>query len=95
MRANLTVHPFLPSGDHPSLLPLGRSSPQETVPAVNSAHSLDPSCFLSSVCCVSAAQSCLTLQPHGLQPARLLCPWNSPGMETKWGLALLPQPTSV
>ena len=21
------------------------------------------------------AQSCLTLQPHGLQPVRLLCPW--------------------
>ena len=23
------------------------------------------------------AQSCPTLQPHGLQPPRLLCPWNS------------------
>ena len=23
--------------------------------------------------------SCLTLQPHGLQPARLLCLWNCPG----------------
>ena len=23
-------------------------------------------------------QSCLTLQPHGLQPTRLLCPWNFP-----------------
>ena len=28
------------------------------------------------------AQSCLTLQLHGLQPARLLCPWNSPGKNT-------------
>ena len=27
-----------------------------------------------------ASQTCLTLcYPHGLQPARLLCPWNSPG----------------
>ena len=25
------------------------------------------------------AQSCPTLQPCGLQPTRLLCPWNSPG----------------
>ena len=24
-------------------------------------------------------QLCLTLQPHGLWPARLLCPWDSPG----------------
>ena len=23
-----------------------------------------------------------SLQPHGLQPARLLCPWNSPGKNT-------------
>ena len=23
-----------------------------------------------------------SLQPHGLQPARFLCPWNSPGKDT-------------
>ena len=28
------------------------------------------------------AQSCLTLRPHGLQPTRLLRPWDSPGMNT-------------
>ena len=28
---------------------------------------------------VKVAQSCLTLWPHGLWPARLLCPWNSSG----------------
>ena len=33
----------------------------------------------------SVAQSCLTLQPHGLQPARLLCPWNSPGKDSGVG----------
>ena len=34
---------------------------------------------LTSAMC-SVAQSCPTLlQPHGLQPARLLCPWYSPG----------------
>ena len=30
-------------------------------------------------------QSCLTLQSHGLQPTRLLCPWNSPGKNTEVG----------
>ena len=35
------------------------------------------------VCLV--AQSCLTLRPHGLQPARLLCPWDSPGKNTGVG----------
>ena len=34
---------------------------------------------LVCVCvCVLIAQLCLTLQPHGLWPARFLCPWNSP-----------------
>ena len=27
-------------------------------------------------------QSCLTLPPHGLQPAELLGPWDSPGKNT-------------
>ena len=27
-------------------------------------------------------QSCATLQPYGLQPARALCPWNSPAKKT-------------
>ena len=30
---------------------------------------------------VLVAQLCLTLQPHGLWPARLLFPWNSPKQE--------------
>ena len=31
-------------------------------------------------CCYLVAQSYLTLlRPHGLWPARLLCPWNFPG----------------
>ena len=30
-------------------------------------------------CCCSAPQSCPTLQPHGLQHARLPCPWPYPG----------------
>ena len=36
--------------------------------------------------CVLVTQSCLTLcNPHRLQPARLLCPWNSPDDNTGVG----------
>ena len=31
------------------------------------------------------AQLCLMLQPHGLQPTRLLCPWDFPGKNTGVG----------
>ena len=39
----------------------------------------------------SAAQSCLTLWPHGLRPTRLLCPWDSPGKKTGVGCHFLLQ----
>ena len=39
------------------------------------------SCAGSCVC-VLVTQSCLTLKPHGLQPTRLLCPWDFPGKNT-------------
>ena len=32
-----------------------------------------------------------SLQPHGLQPTRLLCPWNSPGKNTGVGCSALLQ----
>ena len=35
--------------------------------------------------CAKWLQSCLTLRPHGLEPARLLCPWDSPGKNTGVG----------
>ena len=39
-----------------------------------------------SFCCCSDPKSCLTLlQPHGLQPTRLLCPWDFPGRNTGAG----------
>ena len=46
------------------------------------------------VCVCGRAPSCSveldSLQPHGLQPTRLLCPWNSPGQNTGVGnLSLL------
>ena len=35
-------------------------------------------------CCCLAAKLCLTLlQPHGLLPTRLLCPWDFPGKNTE------------
>ena len=41
-------------------------------------------------CCL-VAKSCTTLRPHGMQPARLLCPWNFPGKNTGVG-QLFPSP---
>ena len=31
-----------------------------------------------SICCCLITQVCLILQTHGLQPTRLLCPWDCP-----------------
>ena len=36
-------------------------------------------------------QSCLTLRPHGLWPASLLCPWDSPDKNTGVGCHFLLQ----
>ena len=36
-----------------------------------------------------SARPCLTLQPHGLQPTRLLCPWDFPGENTGVGCYFL------
>ena len=62
-----------PAGSHGSVLAdlrHGSYRPDSTCPLKN------PSCFL-------VAKSCPPLlRPHGLLPARLLCPWNSPGKNT-------------
>ena len=43
-------------------------------------------------CCCLIAKSCSPLlQPHGLQPARLLCPWDFPGENTRVGYHFLLQ----
>ena len=43
-------------------------------------------------CCCLAAKSCLTLlQPRGLKPTRLLCPWGFPGKNTGVGCRFLLQ----
>ena len=41
--------------------------------------------------CVSHSVMSDSLWPHGLQPARLLCPWNSPGKNTGAGCHFLLQ----
>ena len=48
------------------------------------------SSFLSLCVCVFSVVS-TSLQPHGLWPARLLCPWNSPGKNTGVGSHFLLQ----
>ena len=47
--------------------------------------------FLTSGVCVSRSVVSDSLQPHGLQPARLLCSWNSPGKTTGVGCHFLLQ----
>ena len=45
------------------------------------------------ILCVCFSHAAITdsLRPHGLQPSRLLCPWNSPGKNTGVGShSLLP-----
>ena len=41
--------------------------------------------------CPKLLPSSLTLQPYGLQPVRLLCPWHSPGKNTGMGCRALLQ----
>ena len=43
--------------------------------------------------CVSCSVVSGSLQPHGLRPTRLLCPWNSPGKNTGVGCHFLLQGT--
>ena len=38
--------------------------------------------------CAKSLQLCPTLRPYGLKPARLLCPWDSPGKNT--GVVAMP-----
>ena len=41
--------------------------------------------------CAKSLQLCLTLQSYELLPARLLCPWDSPGKNTGVGFCVLLQ----
>ena len=46
---------------------------------------MGPSISIHELVLCSVGQSYLTLQHHRLQPARLLCPWDSPGKKTGVG----------
>ena len=43
---------------------------------------------MAEVCVLSPSVVSDSLQPHGLQPASLLCPWVFPGKNTGMGLLL-------
>ena len=47
-------------------------------------------CVLSDLC-VLVAELCPTLQPHGLYPTRIICPWTCPGKNTGVGCHTLLQ----
>ena len=55
------------------------------VNAVAAQPPLPPLCCSERVWACSVAQSCPTLQPHGLWLTRLLCPWGFPGKNTRVG----------
>ena len=46
-------------------------------------------CITICICCLVTKLCPTLLQPHKLWPARLLCPWNSPGQNTGVGISLL------
>ena len=53
-----------------------------------------PHAMVSQSCCVLCSVTSVTsdsLRPHGLQPTRLLCPWDSPGKNTGVGCHALLQ----
>ena len=53
--------------------------------------SFPPLSLTARVRACSVTQSCVTLWPHGLQPAKLLCPSHSPGKNTGMGCHFLLQ----
>ena len=46
---------------------------------------------VTAAAAAKSLESCLTLRPYGLLPARLLCPWDSPGKNTGVGCHALLQ----
>ena len=45
--------------------------------------------------CTKLLQSYMTLWPHGLKLARLLCPWDFPGKDTRVGWLPFPPPGDI
>ena len=94
---------FPTQGSNPGLLHCRQSlyhlSHQESLPlqGMVTVFQLGEACGFNSSrnpwnCCCLVPKSCLTLlQPHGLWPARLLYPWDSPGKNTGVGCHFLLQ----
>ena len=56
------------------------SRPTKSLLIVGQNFGLLIKCLSWDLCCrAKSLQLCLILQPHGLQPSRFLCPWDSPG----------------
>ena len=70
-----SLHPYIA----PSLSPLVTSS------LFSTEHALFPNLLSYGCSGVSCSVVSDSLQPHGLQPARLPCPWDSPGKNTAVG----------
>ena len=84
-------HPLsCPSSPTPQSLPASESFPMsqlfpsggQNIEASASASVLPM--YIQGCVCTGWLQSCL-LRPSGLQPSRLLCPWDSPGKNTGVG----------
>ena len=71
--------------------PIDGSPPGSPVPGILQARTLEWAAISFSNACMHAKvlQSCPTLQPHGQQPTRLLCPGDSLGKNTGVGCHFL------
>ena len=71
--------------------PIDSSPPGSPVPGILQARTLEWAAISFSNACMRAKvlQSCPTLQPHGQQPTRLLCPRDSLGKNTGLGCHFL------
>ena len=85
---------FANTGSHSGMKKEHWSSSQETeglfLLATNCIFELNIT-FPGYKVCVSCSFASDSLSPHGLQPARLLCPWDSPGKNTGEGYHFLLQ----
>ena len=60
--------------------PLPAMLPLSLVPTERGLHIRCLQCV-----CVSCSVMSDSLRPHGLEPTKLFCPWNSPGKNTEVG----------
>ena len=71
--------------------PTDSSPPGSSIPGIFQARILEWVAISFSNACMHAKslQSCLTVQPYGQQPTRLLCPWDSLGKNAGVGCHFL------